>query len=101
MIEVVYLMTSVVAIVAMAPQLRQIVVHKKADSFSLSSWIIWMVAQGVATIYGITIGAAPYVIISSIWFAYYTSVVTMIIYFRRRDALARSLTSAEEPVAIE
>lgn len=88
MIEFIYLLASGTAIAAMAPQVKQLLVHKDVSSLSLTSWVIWTVAQAIATVYGISIGALPYVIISSIWLTYYGSVVGIILYYQRPRTVA-------------
>lgn len=96
-IELIYLAASSVAIIAMAPQVKQLFVTKRSDEFSLASWLAWTCSQGVAILYGLSLGALPYVIINSIWFSYYLVMVAMIMYYRR----ARPVLSLENAEDIE
>ena len=95
-IELAYLTASTVAIIAMAPQVKQLFATKQSDEFSLVSWSIWTLSQGVAIGYGISLGALPYIIVNSIWFSYYLLMTGMILYYRKPRHHRRFTDEAEE-----
>lgn len=82
-IELLYLIASTVAIVAMAPQVRQLFVTRDSRELHLPSWCIWSMNQLVAILYGISLQATPYIVINSIWFVYYLIMVALIIKYRK------------------
>ena len=85
-IELAYLMASTVAIIAMAPQVKQLLITKQSDEFSLFSWMAWTFSQFIALLYGVSHGALPYIIVNSIWLLYYLVMVVMIIRYRKTDS---------------
>lgn len=84
-IEFVYFAASTVAVIAMAPQIKQLIVTKRSDEFNLGSWSVWGFSQFIALMYGISLGALPYIIVNTIWLVYYATMVGFILHYRRRQ----------------
>ena len=82
-IETLYLLASSAAIIAMAPQVKRLLVTRHSKGLSLASWMTWCVSQATAICYGVLLGAVPYIIINSIWFSYYITMVILIIKYRQ------------------
>lgn len=82
-IEFAYLIASSIAIMAMLPQVKQLLVTRQSEEFNVFSWSSWTFSQFVALMYGISLGAVPYIVINSIWLAYYLVMIGVIIYFRK------------------
>lgn len=89
LIEVIYLTSSAVAVLAMAPQIKQILVTKETDELNATSWSAWLGNQVVALFYAISINAVPYIIINFAWIAFYILMIVLIVKYR-------SQTSAKE-----
>lgn len=85
-IEIIYLTSSAVAVFAMAPQVKQLLVTKQADELSLNTWIAWEFNQIVALLYALSIGAIPYVIINFTWIGFYMIMIYLIIKYRRKPS---------------
>lgn len=87
-IHLLYALAATVAIYACLPQLRKLTQTKQSDEFSLSSWVIWLVTQGVAVIYAVTISDPLYAVVSFVWLGFYGLMVALIIKYRREAKLA-------------
>ena len=83
MIEFIYITASLASVCAMAPQVKQVLITKRTDELSLTSWVIWAVAQAGTTIYALSVNAPPFIVISSVWALYYAAMVTLILHYRR------------------
>lgn len=83
MIQILYLLASFIAVAATIPQVKQLLITKESDELSLSSWSTWGVCQVMASVYAASIGAWPYVIVSTAWVAFYVVMVFLIIKYRR------------------
>lgn len=83
-IEFIYLLASSAAIIAMAPQVKQLILTRRSNELSLPSWCIWCISQMTAVAYGISLHAVPYIVINGIWLAYYLVMVFLIIKYRRQ-----------------
>lgn len=96
-IHLLYAIAATVAIYACLPQLRKLTQTKQSDEFSLSSWVIWLVTQGVAVIYAITISDPLYAVVSSVWLGFYGLMVALIIKYRRQAKLAVVRETVSKP----
>jgi uncharacterized protein with PQ loop repeat len=96
-IHLLYAIAATVAIYACLPQLRKLTQTKQSDEFSLSSWVIWLVTQGVAVIYAITISDPLYAVVSSVWLGFYGLMVALIVKYRRQAKLAVVRETVSKP----
>lgn len=83
-IEFAYLLSSSIAVLAMAPQVKKLITAGRSDELSLISWLVWTGGQVVGLVYSISVHLMPFIIIGSIWVAYYVAMVCLIIWFRHR-----------------
>lgn len=84
LIEIIYLSSSAVAVLAMAPQIKQLLVTKQTDELNLNSWLAWLGNQVVALFYAISIHAVPYIIINFAWIAFYLIMIYLIIKYKKQ-----------------
>lgn len=84
-IEIFYLSASALSVVAMGPQIRQMLVSKNTEGLSLITWSVWMSTQLIAMIYSLSIGAWPFFLVSMAWCLFYAVMVTLIVKFRREE----------------
>lgn len=82
-IETIYLLGSMAAVAAMAPQVKTLLTTRSSAELSLLSWCIWSGSQIIAFAYSISLGALPFIVISGVWVVYYLLIVTLIIRFRK------------------
>ncbi len=97
-IEIIYLSSSAIAVFAMAPQIKQLLVTKQTDELSLSTWLAWLGNQVVALFYAISINAVPYIIINFAWIAFYVIMAYLIFKYRKRPGDSGQLASVPVPV---
>lgn len=84
------MLATATAICAGAPQLRKLLVTKQSDEFSVTTWVIWLVAQAVSLIYAISIKDPLYTTVCALWTAFYIVMVGLIIHFRRVQPAAET-----------
>lgn len=81
-IFIMYMLATATAICAGAPQLRKLMITKQSDEFSLTTWIIWLVAQTVSLIYALTVKDRLYALVCVLWVAFYVVMVGLIVKYR-------------------
>lgn len=84
-IEIIYLLASTGAIIAMAPQVKKLLVTRRSNELSLPSWCVWCMSQMTAVAYGISLRATAYIVINVIWLLYYVTMTCLIIKYRQRS----------------
>lgn len=82
-IEALYLFATVISVVAMAPQIKQLLKTKQSEEFSLTTWSIWAVYQIIALSYAVTLGSLPFMLTNLAWIAFYTAMLTLIVRYRK------------------
>lgn len=90
-IQTVYLLTSLVGVMAMVPQVRRLVTTKQSDQFSLTTWIVWGMCQVSSFAYATSINATAYMIVGSAWITFYAVMIFLIIKYRKRRSLFATL----------
>ena len=95
LLEILYGIGTVAAIIACLPQMHQLMVTKRSDEFSLSTWVIWLGGQAMAFIYISSLGETLVALASACWTAFYAFMVGLILYYRRP---AHQLRLAEEEI---
>lgn len=78
-----YMLATAVAISAGIPQLRKLIITKQSDEFSLTTWVIWLVAQAVSLLYALTVKDKLYASVCTLWVAFYVIMVTLIVRYRQ------------------
>jgi uncharacterized protein with PQ loop repeat len=86
-IHLIYITSAAMAIIACIPQLRQLIQTKQSDEFKLSTWVVWLGAQAVSSIYAISVDDPLYLIVSTGWFAFYALMVVLIVRYRRTETV--------------
>lgn len=81
-IQTIYLLSLIVSIGAMWPQIQQLLRTKQSDEFNLGTWVSWMGCQVIALVYGVSIRATAYVIVSIVWIAFYVVIISLIVKYR-------------------
>lgn len=83
-IETIYLLASTASVLAMAPQVRRLLITKQSDELSLFTWSIWTAYQFISLIYSVTIHAVPFLIANIVWLTFYVVMVALIIKYRSK-----------------
>lgn len=78
-----YMLATAVAISAGIPQLRKLMLTKQSDEFSLTTWVIWLVAQLMSLLYALTVKDKLYAVVCTLWAAFYVVMVVLIIKYRQ------------------
>jgi len=99
-IELIYLTASLIAIVAVVPQIKKLLVTKQSDELSLGTWTAWTACQGVALLYAISIHAVAYIVVNILWIVFYAVMVFLIIRYRNKVPEPR-LEPLKVPVKVE
>jgi len=90
-IQIIYLISSAIGIIAMIPQLRRLLAMKQSDGLSLTTWGTWACCQMVSFAYATSIGAKAYMLVGAIWITFYWTMVILIIKYRKRRSLLDTL----------
>jgi uncharacterized protein with PQ loop repeat len=83
--QTIYLLASCIAVIAMVPQIRQLLVTKQSDELNMSTWATWAVCQFASLNYAASIKATPYIIVSIAWLGFYGAMVFLIIKYRSKS----------------
>ena len=92
-IELAYFASTAVGIIATIPQIRQLIILKRSDELSVSTWITWVVCQFVSLIYAISIAAVAYIIVCLAWISLYLLMVGLIIRYRPKQPAETPLST--------
>jgi len=84
-IKILYLLTTMISILAMLPQIKKLHQTKNTDQFSLTTWSLWTFSGLVALMYATTLKSAPFLFAAIAWFIFYVIMVSMIIYYKYKD----------------
>lgn len=90
-IQIVYLISSAIGIIAMIPQLKRLITMKQSDGLSLTTWGTWACCQMVSFAYAASIGAHAYMVVGAVWITFYWTMVVLIIKYRKRRSLLDTL----------
>lgn len=86
-----YLISASIGVLAMIPQIKQLVATKQSDELSLTTWVTWGCCQVMSFMYAISIHATAYVIVNIAWISFYITMVTLIIRYRKRRSLIATI----------
>lgn len=95
-IEITYITAAIVALSAGIPQLRQLLITKASDEFSLSTWLVWLSTQCITLAYVTTIGNVLMMFVNIAWVLFYAAMVSLIVYYRRYVRIMKPITVEEE-----
>lgn len=100
-IETLYILGAVVAIVAAYPQLRQLLKLRASDEFNVATWATWLVTQCITFVYVASLGNKLMMLVNIGWIAFYFTMTVLIIYYhpirRKRTDEAVELETELEP----
>ncbi len=88
-----YLSAGSLAVLASLPSLRKLIITKRSDELSLTTWTGWLGYHFIALYYAISIDAVAYVVLNILWISFFASMVGLIIYYaptKKRRTAARS-----------
>lgn len=81
-IQIAYLASSFIAILAMIPQLRQVIRVKHSRELNINTWATWAACQVASLAYAISVKATAYAIVSVIWILMYVIMVLLIARYK-------------------
>lgn len=81
-IQIAYLVSSFIAILAMVPQLRQVMKVKHSKELNIHTWTSWAVCQSISLVYALSVNATEYAIVSVLWIIMYSSMVFLIARYK-------------------
>lgn len=90
-IQTIYLISASIGILAMIPQIKKLVTVKQSDGLSLTTWVVWGCCQTISFLYASSIGATAYMYVSTVWIAFYVTMVFLILKYRKRRGLIETL----------
>jgi uncharacterized protein with PQ loop repeat len=88
-IKILYLLTTMISILAMLPQIKKLHQTKKTDQFSVTTWSLWTFSGLISLIYAISLKSAPFLFAEISWFIFYLIMVSMIIYYKYKDDIPK------------
>lgn len=86
-IEILYIISSFVALSACVPQLQQLVRTRLADDFSLQTWAMWTGTHTVTLMYMLSIRNMLLILVTIAWVIFYASMTYLIVKYRRTPAV--------------
>src|SRR5882724_13490809 len=97
-IEITYLVLSVASVIAMVSQVKRLLITKQSDELSLTTWFMWATYQTSALVYSISLHAIPWLATNIAWLSFYAIMLTLIIKYRKKPALATVQASNENSI---
>jgi uncharacterized protein with PQ loop repeat len=94
-LQIIYIISTLIAIIASIPQIRQLYRTKRSDELSIPTWTIWLVTQFVTLAYISTVQDPILTAVASTWVLFYVVMISLIMYYRRHPGVG-SLELAEE-----
>lgn len=94
--ELLYIMSTTVSLIASVPQARQLIITKRSDELSATTWGMWVCTQCVSLFYAISIAQTVLILANIGWLTFYSIMVVLILYYRRPAHLSRLTPVLEE-----
>jgi uncharacterized protein with PQ loop repeat len=101
LIEIAYILATMISLGAGIPQIRQLMAEKRSDEFNISSWSMWVGTQCVSLLYAISIANFLLVSVNVLWVAFYATMAVLVIKYRPRPQAilpVQSMISSEQPM---
>lgn len=89
LIEIIYILSTLTAVVASLPQILQLLRTKASDELSISTWSLWLATQVITLSYMISTHNKLLIVVSSVWLVFY--VVMLGLIFRYRQPSSRQI----------
>jgi uncharacterized protein with PQ loop repeat len=98
-IQVLYVIASVVSVGAGVPQLRKLLVTRRSDEFSVPTWSMWTTTQAISLLYSFTLGDLYFTTVCSIWLVFNVLMLTLIVKYRNNvsPVPAEVMVESQEP----
>lgn len=81
-VQILYIIASIVSIGAGIPQLRKLLVTKRTDEFSIPTWSIWTSTQAVSLLYSLYLGDMYFTTVCAIWLGFDGLMMILILKYR-------------------
>lgn len=81
-IEILYLISSFVALSACVPQLHQLIRTRETAELSLQAWGMWSMTHVISLIYFVSLQNIILVFMGAAWTVFYVAMTYLIIHFR-------------------
>lgn len=97
-IQILLIISSLVALAAGIPQMIKLVKTKNSDEFNLGTWSMWIGTQSVSTVYALSIGDLLLLCINFSWVLFYLSMAALIVKYdpnRKIKLLNRKLQNIQ------
>ncbi len=82
LIELTYILASIASVIVMYPQIKKLLLTKRSDELSLSTWGVWAICQFVALIYSLSLAAIPLILVNAVWITFYVAMLVLILKYR-------------------
>jgi uncharacterized protein with PQ loop repeat len=82
-IEIAYSCSTIIALLASASQVKQLLISKRSDELSPATWSVWSCTQFVSLLYALSLEQAVLIIANCIWITFYIVMISLIYYYRR------------------
>ena len=82
-IEIIYILTALIALSACVPQVKQLLKSKRSDEFSLQTWLTWTCTQLATFAYVVMIGDVLMACVNVVWVSFYAYMTFLIVRYRR------------------
>ena len=83
-IELLYICSTTIAVLASIPQISQLLITRRSDELSLTTWVLWLCTQFVSLTYAISIANILLACVNVTWIIFYITMVALIVRFRPR-----------------
>jgi uncharacterized protein with PQ loop repeat len=84
-VQILYIVASIVSIGAGIPQLRKLLLTKRTDEFSVPTWTTWTSTQAVSLLYSFYLGDLYFTMVCAIWLAFDGLMMVVILKYRRNS----------------
>ena len=86
-LQIIYTISTCIALLASFPQIRQLMVSKRSDELSITPWVLWLCTQFVSLAYVMSIRDTLLITFASIWLVFYVIMISLILYYRRNTGV--------------
>ena len=95
-IELLYICSTTIAVLASIPQIRQLLITRCSDELSLTTWVLWLCTQFVSLTYAISIANILLACVNVTWIIFYITMVALIVRYRPRTQVLRQEVISNE-----
>lgn len=81
LLEILYTISAGISLIACIPQLRQLVMTKRSEEFSLQTWFLWAATQAITLVYVISIHNILMITVNILWVSFYVLMTYLIFHY--------------------